>query len=136
MGFMLAVIGFFWCYMLSLLFLWAWKWLRGSLELLWNSPTIHNTWKMVIFISNNFYNSMEDWCANQNLFSAVKSFNKHEYRMCPQFGGDGCFQLRWQLLFCIRTWQIIQFGGGATMLAVFFHNSDAYCSSHKMLNLN
>ena len=64
---------------------------------------------------------------------------KHEYMMCPQFEGDGCFQLRWQLFFCMRTWQIIQFGGGATMLAVFFihiHNFDAYGSSHKMSNLN
>ena len=41
----------FWCYMLSLLFLWAWKRLRGSLELLWSSPTIHNNWKMTFFIS-------------------------------------------------------------------------------------
>ena len=44
---------------------------------------------------------------------------KHEYMMCPQFEGDGCFQLRWQLFFCMRTWQIIQFGGGATVLAHF-----------------
>ena len=114
----------FWCYMLSLIFLWAWKRLRGYLELLWSSPTIHNNWKMVIFISNKFYNSMEDWCANQNLFSTLKSLIKSSvYDVYPDFGGDGYLHLRWQLFFCMRTCDIFSLG---EWFLTFFVHTDFY----------
>ena len=114
----------FWCYMLSLLFLWAWKRLRGSLELLLRSPTIHNNWKMVIFISTKFYNSMEDWCADQNLFSTLKSLIKEWVRdVYTLFGGDGCLQLRLQIFFCMRTCDIFSLG---EWFLTFFVHTDFY----------
>ena len=101
----------FWCYMLSLIFLWAWKRLRGSLELLWSSPAIHNNWKMVIFISNKFYNSMEDWCVDQNLFSASKSLIKAWVHGVSSVWGRFLFTNKMTTLLLHEDMRHIQFGG-------------------------
>ena len=126
----------FWCYMLSLIFLWAWKRLRGSLELLWNSPTIQNNWKMVIFISNKFYNSMEDWCEDQNLFSALKSLIKAWIHAAyVKFGGDGYFPTNittptfHEYMENYLVWGRSYYD---SWFAIHIHILHAYCSLYKM----
>ena len=79
---------------------------------------------MVIFISKFFYNSMEDWCADQNLFSSLKSLIKAwVHDVYPQFGGDGYFHLRWQLFFCMRTCDIFSL---REWFLTFFVHTDFY----------
>ena len=71
--------------------------------------------EIIGFLSKSQRGNMKNW---SHTWVEV-GFNKNKYMRYPQFGGNGCSQLRWQLLFCMKTWQIIQFEGGATMLAAF-----------------
>ena len=75
--------------------------------------------KIIGFLLKSQRGNMKNW-----LHTWVEvGFNKPEYMMYPQFGGDGCLQLRWQLFFCMRTCDIFSLG---EWFLTFFVHTDFY----------
>ena len=75
--------------------------------------------EIIGFLSKSQRGNMKNW-----LHTWVEvGFNKPEYMRYPQFGGDGCLQLRWKLFFCMRTCNIFSLG---EWFLTFFVHTDFY----------
>ena len=78
----------------------------------WGFSWCANCWRSLVTIISGFLSKSQRGNMKNWLHTWVEvGFNKHEYMMYPQFGGDGCLQLRWKLFFYMRTCDIFSLGG-------------------------
>ena len=90
----------------------------------WGFSWCANCWRSLVTIISGFLSKSQRGNMNNWLHTWVDvGFNKPEYMMYPQFGGDGCLQLRWQLFFCMSTCDIFSLG---KWFLTFFVHTDFY----------
>ena len=100
----------FWCYMLSLIFYKHgndWEDLLNYFEAVLPYTTIE---KWPFLSVNKIYNSMEDWCVDQNLFSTLKSLIKAWVYDVSLVSGGWIFTTKMTTLLLHEDMWHIQFG--------------------------